>query len=125
MDHITHEMRMANWKPIVEACHARPKGQSAKQWLAQNNINEKQFYYWQRRLREEAYFCQNSESLPEISSASDLSFTEISLDNVTQSPKTSFVPDAVIRQGRVSIELSNTISDQLLAKLLGGLAHAQ
>ena len=28
-------MRMANWKPIVEACHARPEGQSAKQWLPQ------------------------------------------------------------------------------------------
>ena len=124
MDRITHEMRMANWKPIVEACHARPEGQSAKQWLAQNNINEKQFYYWQRRLREDAYFCQKSESLPAISSTMDFSFTEISLGNLTQNSEKSFVPDAVIRKGLVSIELSNTISDQLLGKLLGGLANA-
>ena len=124
MDHITHEMRMANWKPIVEACHARPEGQSAKQWLAQNNINEKQFYYWQRRLQEESYFRQKSDSLPVISSAAEFSFTEISLSNLTQSSEKSFVPDAVIRQGAISIELSNTISDQLLGKLLGGLANA-
>lgn len=124
MDHITHEMRMANWKPIVDACHARPEGQSAKQWLAQNNINEKQFYYWQRRLREEAYFCHESDSLPAISSSTDFSFTEISLSKITQDSKPSFVPDAVIRQGQITIELSNTISDRLLTKLLGGLANA-
>lgn len=55
MDHITHEMRLANWKTVVEQCHARPDGQSAKQWLAEHGINEKRYYYWQRRIRKEAY----------------------------------------------------------------------
>ena len=50
MDRITHEMRIANWKSIIEQCHKRPKGQSAKQWLAENNISEKQYYYWQQRV---------------------------------------------------------------------------
>ena len=124
MDSITHEMRLANWKPIVEACHARPQGQTAKQWLAQNNINEKQFYYWQRRIREEAYFLHESGDLPILNSSPDFVFAEIPIGKTNSDSNTSFAPDAVIRRGTVSIEVSNTISYQLLAKLLGGLANA-
>lgn len=41
MDKITHEVRIANWKTIVEQCNNRPEGVSVKQWLAENNVNEK------------------------------------------------------------------------------------
>ena len=33
MDKTTHEVRIANWRSIIEQCQARPEGQSAKQWL--------------------------------------------------------------------------------------------
>ena len=119
MDNITHEMRIANWKPIVEQCHARPEGQTAKQWLAERGINEKQFYYWQRRIREEVYN-QLTGMDP-----SGLSFMEIPSSGFTISAGQSyFKPDAVIRSAKVTIELSNSVSDQLLTRLLGGLANA-
>ena len=35
MDHITHEMRLANWKSIIEQCHTRPEGKTIKQWLSE------------------------------------------------------------------------------------------
>ena len=53
MDKTTHEIRIANWRPIIEQCQARPEGQSAKQWLADNGISEKTYYYWQRKVRQE------------------------------------------------------------------------
>lgn len=46
MDQITHDVRTAQWAEIVRSCHERPAGQSAKKWLAENGINEKQYYYW-------------------------------------------------------------------------------
>ncbi|MBR3244267.1 MAG: IS66 family insertion sequence element accessory protein TnpB [Parasporobacterium sp.] len=124
MDHITHEMRLANWKTVIEQCHARPEGQTVKQWLAEHEINEKRYYYWQRRIRKEAY-AQLSGNLPAVGCASDLTFAELSFaPHMTGSP-TPFKPDAVIRSSKVTIELSNSISDQLLSRILGGLAHAQ
>ena len=51
MDKITHEIRLSNWKAVIEQCSLRPEGQTVKQWLADNGINEKTYYYWQRRIR--------------------------------------------------------------------------
>ena len=51
MDQTTHEVRLANWKAIIEQCQARPKGQTAKQWMHENDISDKQYYYWLRRVR--------------------------------------------------------------------------
>lgn len=28
MDNITHEVRIMNWKSVIEQCHARPSGQT-------------------------------------------------------------------------------------------------
>ena len=52
MDKITHEARLNNWKHIVEECNNRPHGVTVKQWLNDNGINEKVYYYWLRRVRQ-------------------------------------------------------------------------
>ena len=54
MDQTTHEIRLTNRTAIIEQCQARPTDQTAKQWLAENNIPEKQYYYWLRRVRKAA-----------------------------------------------------------------------
>jgi hypothetical protein len=41
MDQSTHEVRLANWKAVIEQCQTRPKGQTAKQWLDANGISSK------------------------------------------------------------------------------------
>lgn len=56
MDQITHEVRLANWKSIVEQCQTRPEGQTAKQWLREHGISEKNYYYWQRKVRQDDYY---------------------------------------------------------------------
>ena len=127
MDQITHEMRLASWKPIIEKCHARPEGQSVRQWLAENGVKEKQYYYWQRRLRKEAYG-KISDTLPATQSTdSGFSFAEIPtrLERIHGTGDTSFKPDAVLRTPRVTIELSNSVSDRLLGLILGGMSNAE
>ena len=46
MNNTTHEMRLAGWKKIIDNCQARPEGQTVKQWLAEQGIQEKNYYYW-------------------------------------------------------------------------------
>ena len=55
MDRITHQVRLANWTKIIEQCNNRPAGTTAKQWLSDNGISDKSYYYWLRKLRQEAY----------------------------------------------------------------------
>ncbi len=45
MDQITHDVRTAQWAEIVRKCHERPENQTAKQWLDENGIDEKQLRY--------------------------------------------------------------------------------
>ena len=47
MDKTTHEIRIADWQSILEQCLARPEGQTAKQWLSEQGISEKCYYYGQ------------------------------------------------------------------------------
>ena len=55
MDKITHEVRLSQWKAIIKQCQARPKGVSARKWMEDNGIKSKQYYYWLRRVRKDAY----------------------------------------------------------------------
>ena len=61
MDQTTHEVRISNWKSIIEQCQSRPKGQTTKQWLKDNGVSDKQYYYWLRKLRKLAYNESRSE----------------------------------------------------------------
>ena len=122
MDKTTHEIRIANWRSIIEQCHARPEGQTAKQWLADNGISEKSYYYWQRKIRQETYSLISSDAAsiarPEPAAFAELPF--ISPKNDHQ----AFSPDAVIRRGQTALELCNTISDRLLDRLMEVISHA-
>lgn len=122
MDKTTHEVRIANWRSIIEQCQARPEGQSAKQWLADNGISEKNYYYWQRKVRQETYALISSKVTP-AADPEPVAFAELPFI----SPKDglqSFIPDAVMRRGQIVLELSNTISDRLLDRLMEVAGHA-
>ena len=53
MDQKTHLVRMEQWAPIIKECCA--SGLSKRAWCMQNGIKVKQFYYWQRKLRDYSY----------------------------------------------------------------------
>ena len=120
MDNITHEVRLAHWKSIIEECLARPEGQSAKQWLAERGIPEKTYYYWQRRVQQETYALIKRTDAPtaKISPiAQPVAFAEIPFVPEQNSAQV-FAPDIVIRKGQTVLEMSNSVSDRLLEKLM-------
>ena len=126
MDKTTHEIRIANWRSIIEQCQARPEGQSAKQWLSDNGISEKTYYYWQRKVRQEAYALIRQDAVPPEMPTPDtqpVTFAEIPYaaapDNLQP-----FTPDAVIRKGQTVLELSNSVSDRILEKIMEVMGHA-
>ena len=102
MDQITHEVRLAQWAEIIRNCQLRPEGQTTQDWLAENGINIKTYYYWQRRVRKELY--DHTTSLATVNNAkTEITFAEVPdealelpvLDDASQN--TIQTPGAVIR----------------------------
>ena len=131
MDNITDEMRLAQWKSVIEECLARPEGQSAKQWLKEKGIPEKTYYYWQRRVRKEAYALAKADShtaIPAnrkyIAEQPTVSFAEIPYCPASAHADDGFVPAVVIRKGGAVLEISNAVSDRLLERIMEVTAHA-
>jgi hypothetical protein len=133
MDKSTHNVRMEHWKAIVQQCQARPERQTASSWLAENGVNDKQYYYWLRQIRREAYEEMKTRSLPADSNTGnpdsrEVTFAEIPVSrNATCQPMadlSGFHVDAVVRIGAATIAVSNTASAELLGRILDAVNHA-
>ena len=127
MDQSTHDVRRANWLTIVNQCQTRPSGTSVREWLAENDIKEKAYYYWLRKFRKEAY---NQMQFPATATTTEVAFAEVTIPVPIVDPDvtTENVPDnspaAVIKCNGLTIELSNNISEGLLSRLLQEVVHA-
>ena len=95
-----------------------------------NRSSDKQFFYWQRSLRKEAFAASTSKDLSLITDPADetrpqkISFAEISLPIKQESVRNGFHPDIIIRKGPVSVEISNSVSAELLSRI-GEIFHAE
>lgn len=126
MDSGVHDVRKANWYRIIEECQNRPEGMNVKQWLNENGIGEKAYYYWQRKYRNEIL---EQSQLPAIVPKQEISFAEISVPQRTMAVSSvgyfeTNTPAAVIKSKGLVIEISNDISDELLNRLLEGITDA-
>lgn len=127
MDKVTHKVRREQWTKIINECLA--SGMKKTAWCKANGLSDKSFFYWQRRLREEAYISPTeSTSLVPASREADflakksVEFVELKLPE--QPSSTPFQPDIIIRKGSLSLEIANTASEELLSRI-GGLLHAE
>lgn len=132
MDQITHDVRSSQWLKIITQCQNRPEGTTAKQWMADNGISEKSYYYWLCQFRKQAY-SQMTETSTALSFGKEISFAEVPVSpkqtiNVTaftsESPVEAIRPVAVIKNANISIALTNEISEGLLSRILLEVAHA-
>lgn len=127
MDNSTHEIRMANWKRIITQCQARPQEVTARQWLADNGIDEKQYYYWQRQVRHEAYQQLKEKELPAATPKAEVGATFAEINLPVTKPAcdeiNGFHADVVIHTDHMTIALSNHVSDSLLSRILEAAGH--
>jgi hypothetical protein len=118
MDKITHEMRLIQWEPIIRACHN--SGISVKSWCLENNVNERQYYYWQRRVRGEAY-----EALEKAEFQRQPNFVQLPVPVDPSRNTSSFTTEMIIHIGNNVLELSNTVSEELLSRVFRVISDAK
>ncbi len=122
MDQSTHEVRLANWKAVIEQCQTRPKGQTAKQWLDANGISSKKYYYWLRKVRSDVYKQASAALIPsEEEKLPAVSFAEIPAKDVLSLNDPSAV---VIKTKKSTIEIPTNIPESLMIKLVKAVSHA-
>ena len=101
MHQLVAQVRTQQWIDMIR--EQRASGLSVKSWCAEKKISENCFYYWQHRVREII-----GNELPE--------FVEIhqpSIENIENLTVT-----VIIRSGKVQIDLSNSTSEELIARIL-------
>ncbi len=89
MDKITHQVRAEQWTKILNECIN--SGMSKTAWCRANRISEKQFFYWQRILRREAFESSQNPELPatvqserQLAAQKTVTFAEIKLPSAPQ-----------------------------------------
>ena len=112
MDQSTHDVRLSNWKSIVEACQA--SGVSNRQWCDKHNVNIKQYYNWQRKVRNAIVSgMKNETSIVPIPTSLLSNITSVETHHsqsiVFRSGNYQPQPDAILHIHGATIELQNTV----------------
>ena len=121
MDKSTSTLRFQVWTERVRECHT--SGMTVKAWCEQNNINQKTYYYWQRKVRKQIYALKVNGSQPSAEAPSR--FVDITpLSTYPASGPSDFHPDIILRTANVTVEISNSASEALLNRISLMLNHA-
>lgn len=123
MDKITHDIRRQNWLSIITECQSRPEGMTVRQWLADNGISEKSYYYWIRKFRKETYD-QMQPQVPVVCPPAEITFAEVPASMLPDVNATPANPVAILKSANYTIEITNDISERLLSQLLREVSHA-
>lgn len=119
MDRVTHTMRREKWKEIIRACNE--SGMKKKDWLEANHINPKTFYRWQRKLRMEI---GTDLILAQKAAAENTAGNpQFSLIEPSSEKPVILIPQAVIRNNHLCIEISEGITDDLLIRIMKAASH--
>ena len=135
MDHATTEIRTEQWRQIV--LEANGSSLTKKEFCRQNGIKEKQFYYWQRkirrqessRLRLEATLAP-VESTSVVSSCSSSSFVTVNLSepedtsSIPLSLSSTFHPELMIQMNGVNLFVVSNVHEETLQSVIRVLRNA-
>jgi transposase-like protein len=114
---VKHQYHLSKWTPLVRECCT--SGMTVKAWCLENNVNEKQFFYWQRKVREE--LCTSVQA-PEKEQPTV--FAQLPIQTNKEIPQSDlFKPDLVISIGDYRLELSDKTSPELLEAVLKVIHH--
>ena len=109
---VKHQAKLLEWKDRVADC--RSSGMSVKHWCEENGCSPKTYYRWEQEILGKVRQIAKTQSQPVLA--------ELPLAAPAQNcslKRDVFVPAAVIRIGQMELELSNTVSAELLSHLKG------
>ena len=104
MHQLVAQVRTQQWITMIR--EQRASGLSVKSWYIEKHISENCFYYRQRRIREIV-----GNEIPQ--------FVEVHQpDHPTVENTESIAAAAIIRSGKIQIALSNSASEELIARIV-------
>ena len=115
---VKHQAKLLEWKDRVTDC--RSSGMSVKEWCKENGCSPKTYYRWEQEILGKVRQIAKAPSQPVLA--------ELPLAAPAQNcslKRDVFVPAAVIRIGQMELELSNTVSAELLSQLKGLMRFAE
>ena len=127
MDRSAYQFRIDQWKVIIHDQATSSMSKAA--WCRENNVNLRQFFYWQRKLRN--MFLDSSKKLPQVSPSlqvpQETTFCEFSLpERKHPVPLSSAKPleiEMIIEIKDCRIYIGKAISKDSLASVIEVLRH--
>lgn len=121
MDLTTQQIRLGQWAEIIKECNESPL--TNREWCIQNGINEKQYYYWQRKVRNAVV-----QQIQETTTTSSVTFAELPMaktDTLNETESTILEATTIrLHKGEFCIELTNQADDKLLTFIRELMLHA-
>lgn len=118
MERITHAQRHEYWKRVVTECNQ--SGMKKKEWMKIHNISPKGFYRWQKIFADEdAISLLSSDHEP-----CQGSFVELTPSLFPEKVSSRFISSAVIRKGDISVEITDSVTDEFLARIFKVMTNA-
>lgn len=111
---IDSEIKLKQWTEIIREC--RSSGQPVRSWCIEHDVDEKRYYYWLRKIREQA--C-NSMEHPVLADENKCEFAQIQ-------PTVSFrqvVPVIKIYIGEFTVEIFDGMSQETISYVLNGIRN--
>jgi hypothetical protein len=115
------QLQLQKWTTIIQEYMS--SGMKLKDWLYENNISKDQYYYWHRKLKEEAIRC-NMQTFVDITEVSQPPAVAES-KNLPVAHENNNEPAAVIRFQNYSIEINNTASVEIIRNLVKAMAYVK
>lgn len=116
-----HEYNLKLWINRIRDC--RSSGKSVSDWCVESGIGIKTYYYWMRKIKQEAFDAlpveRKSKVLETVKSYPTTLFTEIGIPDVT--PSSDLNSAVIIHLNGATLEIHNGASDTVIENTLRAL----
>lgn len=117
---VAHKYRMNKWTQIIREC--RSSGKTVAAWCKEQNINQKTYYYWLKRIRTAA-----CEALPAVHDENN-PIVPVNIEvplSKTECVNQESSPDIIVRLGAATLEIKNNASQILIENTLKALQNVR
>ena len=113
---MTTRVRLTHWAGVMQA--RSKSGQSVRRWCRDNGVNEKTYYYWQRKLREAAceHLAENASTQPSTGLIIP-GFAEVKLSEPPRA-STDIQGELRVEIGRIKLSASSDYPPEHVAEIL-------
>jgi len=129
MDKASYEIRIRHWIGVIHEANA--SGMTKRSWCELSGISIKQFYYWQKKVRDytlaqphhPSTMNQHGTSLsPAVNEKNLPVFCELPTPT-GQKRLSAFVPEMVLQGERFQLLIGNAVTEKTLSTVLSVLSH--